>query len=250
MVKGDVRNPRLAVEGDKRIEWAAKEMPVLLLIRKRFAKQKPLQGLRIGCCLHITTETANLLLTLKAGGADVRACASNPLSTQDDVAASLVKHDGIAVYAIKGRMRSKGLPLIAASMAQARRVVRMPRAFAALAAKHWPGPLTIVSLLQPSARAAYRHIGERGTAAIRVSASAWARALAQKLGRPVTATSANRSGAGECYSGVAVRKMFAERARQPDLLLDAGIILQRPPSTIVTMKNGRIAVLRQGQIYV
>ncbi|MBI4436122.1 MAG: adenosylhomocysteinase [Candidatus Omnitrophica bacterium] len=107
MVKGDVRNPSLAAFGDKRIEWAAKEMPVLLLIRKRFVKEKPLQGLRIGCCLHITTETANLLLTLKAGGAEVRACASNPLSTQDDVAASLAYHAHIPTFAVCGESSSR-----------------------------------------------------------------------------------------------------------------------------------------------
>src|SRR5947199_4307253 len=77
-------------------------MPVLRLIKKRFAKQQPLKGVRISACLHVTTETANLMKTLQAGGADVRLCASNPLSTQDDVAASLVTHDGIAVFAIKG----------------------------------------------------------------------------------------------------------------------------------------------------
>jgi len=102
VVKGDIRNIRLAQKGRQRIEWAAKEMPVLLLIRKRFAQQKPLKGLRIGACLHITTETANLLMTLKAGGADVRACASNPLSTQDEVAASLVRDARIPTYAICG----------------------------------------------------------------------------------------------------------------------------------------------------
>jgi len=107
MVKGDVRNPRLAAFGDKRIEWAAKEMPVLLIIRKRFAKERPLQGLRIGCCLHITTETANLLLTLKAGGAEVRSCASNPLSTQDDVAASLSHHKRIPTFAVCGESSSR-----------------------------------------------------------------------------------------------------------------------------------------------
>src|SRR5437879_12735760 len=76
-------------------------MPVLRLIKKRFAKQQPLKGVRISACLHVTTETANLAKTLQAGGAEVRLCASNPLSTQDDVAASLVEHDGAAVFAIK-----------------------------------------------------------------------------------------------------------------------------------------------------
>ncbi|WP_448384154.1 adenosylhomocysteinase [Desulfosoma sp.] len=97
-----VKDPSLAEKGRLRIEWAARSMPVLRSIQERFAKEKPLQGLRVSACLHVTTETAALAQTLKAGGADVRLCASNPLSTQDDVAASLVVHDGIAVFAIKG----------------------------------------------------------------------------------------------------------------------------------------------------
>lgn len=107
MVRGDIRNIQLAPEGQRRMEWASKEMPVLLSIRKRFEKEKPLKGLRIGCCLHITTETANLLLTLKAGGAEVWACASNPLSTQDDVAAALVRYEKIPVYAVCGESPSR-----------------------------------------------------------------------------------------------------------------------------------------------
>ena len=101
-MKYDVKNLKLAVEGKKKIEWADKYMPVLALIRKRFAKEKPLKGLKIAGCLHVTTETANLALTLKAGGARVYLCASNPLSTQDDVAASLAKDYGIPVFAIRG----------------------------------------------------------------------------------------------------------------------------------------------------
>ncbi len=101
----DVNDLRLASDGKKRIEWAANYMPVLRLIRERFAKDKPLKGLRIAACLHVTTETANLCQTLKAGGAEVALCASNPLSTQDDVAASLVKHDRISVFAIRGENR-------------------------------------------------------------------------------------------------------------------------------------------------
>ncbi len=98
----DVKDLALAAKGRLRIEWAKKDMPVLSLIERRFAKEKPLQGLRIGCCLHVTTETANLVRVLKAGGAQPFLCASNPLSTQDDVAASLVRHDGIKVFARKG----------------------------------------------------------------------------------------------------------------------------------------------------
>ncbi len=99
---GDVRDIALAPRGKDRIEWAAKEMPVLRLIRERFAKDLPLKGIRMSGCLHITTETANLAITLKAGGADLVLCASNPLSTQDDVAAALVSEYGIPTFAIKG----------------------------------------------------------------------------------------------------------------------------------------------------
>ena len=98
----DIKDLKLADSGRKRIEWAEREMPVLRQIRERFSKEKPLKGIRLACCLHITTETANLAITLKAGGADAVFCASNPLSTQDDVAASLVKHCGIPTHAIKG----------------------------------------------------------------------------------------------------------------------------------------------------
>ncbi len=97
-----VRDLALADRGKQRIEWAEREMPVLRLIRERFAREKPLQGIRIAACLHVTTETANLMRTLKAGGAQVVLTASNPLSTQDDVAAALVVHEGIPVFAIKG----------------------------------------------------------------------------------------------------------------------------------------------------
>ncbi len=100
--KYDVRDIKLAADGRKRIEWADQDMPVLATIRKRFENKKPLKGVRMAACLHVTSETANLMRTLKAGGADVSLCASNPLSTQDEVAASLVKHYGIAVYAIHG----------------------------------------------------------------------------------------------------------------------------------------------------
>ena len=98
----DVKDISLADQGKLKIEWAEATMPVLRLIKQRFAKQQPLKGVRITACLHVTTETANLAKTLKAGGATVRLCASNPLSTQDDVAASLVQHEGIPVFAIKG----------------------------------------------------------------------------------------------------------------------------------------------------
>ncbi len=98
---GDVKDLSLAEQGRDRIAWAANEMPVLALIRERFEKERPLDGVRIGACLHVTTETANLMLTLQAGGADVALCASNPLSTQDDVAAALCEA-GVPTQAIKG----------------------------------------------------------------------------------------------------------------------------------------------------
>jgi adenosylhomocysteinase len=101
-MKYDVKDIKLADKGKLRIEWANQSMPVLNIIRKRFEKEKPLKGVRLTACLHVTTETASLMQTLKAGGADVVICASNPLSTQDDVAASLVKHDKIPTFAIKG----------------------------------------------------------------------------------------------------------------------------------------------------
>ena len=98
----DIKDKTLAEKGKLRIEWAAQNMPVLNQIKERFEKDKPLKGLKLGACLHVTTETANLAITLKAGGAEVFLCASNPLSTQDDVAASLVEHDQIPTFAIKG----------------------------------------------------------------------------------------------------------------------------------------------------
>ncbi len=102
LMKSEVKNIKYANEGALRIEWANQNMPVLNRIRKRFEKEKPLKGVRLGACLHVTTETASLMQTLKAGGATVALCASNPLSTQDDVAAALVKNDNISVFAIKG----------------------------------------------------------------------------------------------------------------------------------------------------
>lgn len=98
----DVKDLGLADEGRLRIEWAERDMPVLRIIRERFERDKPLAGIKAAACLHVTTETANLMITLKAGGAEVVLCASNPLSTQDDVASALVKHHEIPVFAIKG----------------------------------------------------------------------------------------------------------------------------------------------------
>jgi adenosylhomocysteinase len=102
MIKHDIKDISLAKKGKLRIEWAAQEMPVLKSITERFKKEKPLKDVRLSACLHVTTETANLMETLKAGGAEIGLCASNPLSTQDDVAASLVKFSNVPVFAIRG----------------------------------------------------------------------------------------------------------------------------------------------------
>ena len=101
-ISGDIRDAALAPEGHRRIEWAAREMPVVRLIRERFARERPLSGLTLAACLHVTSETANLALALRDGGAEVVLCASNPLSTQDEVAAALDEEDGISVFAIRG----------------------------------------------------------------------------------------------------------------------------------------------------
>jgi adenosylhomocysteinase len=102
MLKSDVKDIGLAKKGRLRIEWAAKDMPVLESIKKRFRKERPLRGIRMAACLHVTTETANLMEALKLGGAEVSLCASNPLSTQDDVAAALVKYTKVPTFSIKG----------------------------------------------------------------------------------------------------------------------------------------------------
>ncbi len=99
---GEIADPGLAAEGVRRIEWAAREMPVVAQIRERFAEERPLEGLRVSACAHVTTETANLVLALRDGGAETRLAASNPLSTQDDVAAALVAEYGVPTFAIKG----------------------------------------------------------------------------------------------------------------------------------------------------
>ncbi len=106
MIKHDVKDPGLAAAGKLRIEWADRQMPVLNLIKARFKREKPLKGVTVAACLHVTTETANLARALKEGGADVWLCASNPLSTQDDVASALVEHYGIPTFAIKGEDNS------------------------------------------------------------------------------------------------------------------------------------------------
>jgi adenosylhomocysteinase len=118
-VPHDVKELGLAAKGRTRIEWADAQMPVLRAIRQRFAKEKPLKGVRIAACLHVTTETANLARTLADGGAQVRLCASNPLSTQDETASSLVEHHGISVFAIKGEDNETYYQHIMAALEQA-----------------------------------------------------------------------------------------------------------------------------------
>ncbi|MEW6027698.1 MAG: adenosylhomocysteinase, partial [Planctomycetota bacterium] len=103
----DLKDIKLATIGQNRIDWAEKQMPVVTRIRERFSREKPLRGKRIAACLHVTSETANLVRTLKAGGAEVALCASNPLSTQDDIPAALVKYHHISVFAINGVNRQK-----------------------------------------------------------------------------------------------------------------------------------------------
>src|SRR5277367_2122426 len=104
-LSSDIKSLELAELGKKRIEWANQSMKVLQIIRKEFIKNQPLKGIRISACLHVTAETANLAICLRDGGADVVLCASNPLSTQDDVAASLVRDQNIPVFAIKGEAK-------------------------------------------------------------------------------------------------------------------------------------------------
>jgi len=115
-VQHDIADPSLADEGEKKIQWAGQSMDVLRRIRERFSSESPLEGLRLSGCLHVTPETANLMITLKAGGADVVLCASNPLSTRDEVAASLVENHGIPVYAIHGEDRDTYYEHIAAAI--------------------------------------------------------------------------------------------------------------------------------------
>ncbi len=116
---GAITNPALAPEGERRIAWAWADMPVLRSIREAWARTRPLAGLRVGACLHVTTETANLVMTLKEGGAEVALCASNPLSTQDDVAAALSLSHGIPTYAVRGEDRESYYRHIAAVLATA-----------------------------------------------------------------------------------------------------------------------------------
>lgn len=147
------------------------------------------------------------------------------------------------VMCIKGRSADKRLPLVAASVEQTKRFFVFTSELAEISRKYWPGPLTVVLPVQHS-----QCLDGWPEAAVRVPAAAWARALPAAVGCPVTATSANLSGQPPCYSGTAVRQSFRGRAEQPDLLLDAGRLPERPPSTIVKAVRGRIKVLRLGPI--
>ena len=191
---------------------------------------------------HRLTRVALMaaVAVLRAGGV-----VAYPTDTAYGLAADPTSRKGIAkIYAIKGREKGKPLPLIAGSFAQATAHVRLSGRILSLARRHWPGPLTVVSKL--ISLKAYELISF--TAAVRVPKSFLARELAIALGRPVTSTSANRSGRPAPYSGAAVRKEFADRPVRPDLLLDVGPLPLRPVSTIVRLRRGKIEVLRKGAI--
>ncbi len=186
---------------------------------------------------------AAALDVLRSGGV-----AAIPTETAYGLAADPFSRRAVSrVFVIKGRGADKQLPLIAGSYASASRVVRLSGPLLRLARRRWPGPLTVVAPLRRGVRPAAP--GRRpATAAIRVPSSVWARGLAAAFGGPLTSTSANVSGRPALYSAAGVRREFSGRIRQPDLLLDAGVLPRRPPSTIVKMEKGRLAVLRQGAI--
>jgi L-threonylcarbamoyladenylate synthase len=152
-----------------------------------------------------------------------------------------------AVFAIKARPKGKPLPFIAASIAEVSRRFRLDGAAARLARKHWPGPLTIVLPYKRGRRFAAAGIG---TGAVRVPSSAWARAVAKAGGGIVTSTSANVSGQATPYDPRGIAASFARAKRAPDLMLDAGLLPVRRPSTIIHVKRGTIEVLRQGTLRV
>jgi L-threonylcarbamoyladenylate synthase len=149
------------------------------------------------------------------------------------------------IYAIKGRTASKQLPFIAADLGQVKLFLSLPKLLQPLAEKYWPGPLSIVLITRKG-----RALRGWPTVAVRVPGLAWARALPQAFGRPVTSTSANLSGESAAYSGAAVKRQFADARHQPDLLLDAGSLPKRPPSTIVKLGRGGLIVLRAGAVKV
>lgn len=171
-----------------------------------------------------------------------------PTETSYGLAADATNASAVRkIYGIKGREKGKPLPLIASSFAQAARYVALHGLAAQIAKKYWPGPVTIVALIADAALG--RALGVK-EAAVRVPLSKVARSLARRLGRPITSTSANLSDQPASYSGDDVRSAFGGRRHQPDLLLDAGRLPRRQPSTIVRIDGEKIAVLRQGTIRV
>lgn len=154
------------------------------------------------------------------------------------------------LFALKGRPDGKPVLVVAASVGQALRHVGLSRSMRRLAERHWPGPLTVVGRPLSSLLSGGGRSGKAAGVAIRVPASCWARALAAGLGRPVTSTSANVSGSSPAYSAAAVRRAFAGSALKPDLMIDAGTLPSRPPSTLVRERRGRIEVLRAGPVRV
>ncbi|MDD5251804.1 MAG: L-threonylcarbamoyladenylate synthase [Patescibacteria group bacterium] len=194
---------------------------------------------------HVSNSALREAVTvLRRGGVVVF-----PTETAYGLAADPANRRAVArIYRIKGRNSEKKLPLVASSAEQVRRAVVLRGQLKQLAEKHWPGPLTVVAPakhrpLQHSSTPAPQHFF---TIAVRVPGSALVRRLCREFGTPLTATSANLAGHPTLYSGAAVRKEFAGRRHQPDLLLDAGRLPRRPPSTIVGVRKGRLVVLRQG----
>ncbi len=154
------------------------------------------------------------------------------------------------IFAIKGRREDKPSPLIAASFVQAAKIGVIAGLARKLARKHWPGPLTIVLPLRAKSGIAALARGRDKTVAVRVPASPWARALADGIGRPITSTSANRSGNPPAYSGLAVKAAFRGKSKKLDIILDAGVLKRRRPSTIARIHRGKVEVVRQGDVIV
>lgn len=189
-----------------------------------------------------TSSLAAIAKELKAGAVIVY-----PTDTAYALGCDATNAKAVArVFAIKGRDNAKALPMVVADMSMAKKFIVLSSKFIVLSSKHWPGPLTLVAKAKKGiAKAAL----DQGTAAVRVPNNDIARRLSQWLGRPLIATSANLSGRPTCYSAKAVLRQFAGAARLPDIVLDAGALPKRRPSTIVASdKKGEIIVLRQGPI--
>jgi len=179
---------------------------------------------------------------LRAGGVVVHPSESSYGLAADPRNAAAVRR----MFSMKSRSKGMSALVVAHSFGQAAKAVRLVGAIRKLARRHWPGPLTVVA---PALGDFYVSGGERSEdLAIRVPASAWLRALAREFGGPITSTSANVSGGAPAYSAAAVHRAFRGREPKPDLLLDAGRLPERPSTTLVRAKGGRIEVLRQGQL--